>query len=1019
MKFCCKANIYDEKFDFKTAKYANPTVRYGYSRLRDSKNETPSSTKKQKIRTINRLASSTKSSPSNKENKINWFTRPNNLKEAKKTDEELNFKSIEKYLLKPEKKNQDTIELFRYATEITNDEEHSAYRRMMLERLKIVGIRETEYEEYIRLNKDVLQLYIPEVKLKGLMVVINKGDFMDNFKMGIEEYEVYEEKFNLIEEKKRLIYSRPETSSLYYWIDRKSEINEKKGYNMSRRVREERPVFNQQDASDYELKKSNFMRKESSNIPQSQNYQNLSKSNPIVRRRLPINDGNQQRRLISNSPVYVPRPQNAAPLIQSSRICSNSRRESRVVLGSNSKSREIQDKGNPQNIPLNNNNINNNNNKNFNPLIKVVRRSYISSQNYPQNVTNMFNNTTTRVTNPFKPLGYVIPQNIENRSISPQNSKIPYQVQTTNFPVQKLIHSGIHSPIKLSTSSPRVATPPVFTANNSSRKNSTITRVVKEFNQKIGVISNRVFNEKKNEGVCKETQTIIKSDLSGQSEVIRTPINTKYEETGTQVDVSNSTFEVNFYTTNEDNGYFNNQNGYNNVNMSGNGNFQIIKKTKIEDSSPIVMGFNPNLEGSNNRSDSVMPGEVLFLDKIGNLNKFNPKENHNFDNNSKKSEIKRKKLTSSVKKQKPKDEILAEKNTPSSFINEDIGYFEEKVHKKEEECYYWQNSGLNENLNNKEESSYSDIQKEEEEEIEHNIFKSDLDEKRSLKNLISPKEENKIQNQGHKISFCRLNKQEKHNENFINKKIFEEKNFNYEENFRLSKISEENDKENEIRNLNREKKSNFRRDFSQNKKKKNPQEFRKIEPEVIAHSFKRNFNRNFNKVNKNLTKNSNVVNEKTPNFKEKMSKDILKEKSKESQLSSKPPLKNQKNNIKDSSILNQIMIIHGSSEFPKSFNFEELEEITQENGIKSIKGDSLQFQLEKGSFEINEKLSKMRDEDEDEEEYTLSFKENEKERKKRGFRRSRKVDTVFGKEGSRRSSRRESSSFRREFGQRA
>jgi len=119
------------------------------------------------------------------------------------------------------------IDNLKYADQIKSNEEHTAYRKMMLERLKTVSLTEDEYEDYIRYKKEALQIHIPDERLRALMIVINKGDFLENFGMSLEEYEIYEEKYDLIDAKKLLIYSKPNTSSIYYHMEDPRSVKKK------------------------------------------------------------------------------------------------------------------------------------------------------------------------------------------------------------------------------------------------------------------------------------------------------------------------------------------------------------------------------------------------------------------------------------------------------------------------------------------------------------------------------------------------------------------------------------------------------------------------------------------------------------------------------------------------------------------------------------------------------------------------------------------------------------------------
>lgn len=129
-------------------------------------------------------------------------------------------KSIEK--TPPQDKNKRLLKYdeIRYGNVIEKDEEHEAYRLMMLSRLSKVNMTEEEYEKLIRMNKKGLISFVKPVKLKKLMIVINKFDFMENFEFNIKEYQFYEEKFDLKNEKLRYIYNDERTIGLSYYLDK-------------------------------------------------------------------------------------------------------------------------------------------------------------------------------------------------------------------------------------------------------------------------------------------------------------------------------------------------------------------------------------------------------------------------------------------------------------------------------------------------------------------------------------------------------------------------------------------------------------------------------------------------------------------------------------------------------------------------------------------------------------------------------------------------------------------------------
>lgn len=125
---------------------------------------------------------------------------------------------------KENNQNHDNLknEFIRYGNALDKDEEHEAYRLMMLERLKKVNMTEEEYEDFIRVKNGALDDYIPRDKLKALLMIVNKFDFIDNFQLSKKKYEEYQREFDLLEEKRRVIHSDPKTSSIDYFLKRVS-----------------------------------------------------------------------------------------------------------------------------------------------------------------------------------------------------------------------------------------------------------------------------------------------------------------------------------------------------------------------------------------------------------------------------------------------------------------------------------------------------------------------------------------------------------------------------------------------------------------------------------------------------------------------------------------------------------------------------------------------------------------------------------------------------------------------------
>lgn len=924
MQFCCKANIKDERLDFKTARQSGTRVYYNYNRIRGNRppQNNSNSSKNQKVRTLNRLASTENSSKMIKQKKIldsnnkenNWDN--NDMKGPRR----FKISNVKRNLPKPRQDKLESVEIFRCANEITNDEEHSAYRKMMLERLKIVGLAEEEYEDFIRYKKEALQIFIPEEKLKSLMVVINKGDFMDNFEMNLEEYEVYEEKFNLMEEKKRLIYTKPETSSFYYHLGNKSAKNGGFVQEVNREERKEKEKFSNHKLEEFKDDSSNFMRRDSTGMGRSA-VENMSKSNPVgVTRRPKGPPVVNKNRIGSHSPVFVPRPQFALPIIQNSGIYGGQNQNRAVRVIRNSGMRNFGNQGNRTISP--GMRTQNGGYPQF-QNVRVLRRStlqknspnFSTAVNTPIMNQNRWNYPTE---NPFKaPVNYY---NSRKNSVSSKNSKIPFN-QTTKV----IMKSKANSPIRnRKLSPPKIAATPPPVRKNQSRETS-ITRAVNVLNKKMGIISTK--NSKLSSyhkspmspitttgSKCVPTHSSksIEEISHMDSEVVKTPINTKFGDSQSQRRKSSKQVS------------------------SQKGN--IFKSSK----EPQVGDFDPNrgLSGNGRSSKGISPGEALFLDKIGNFKK------------SKKNSL-----------------ISLENKGKNQDLISEMAHVEETYLKEKE--YFYRNPEPKElNLNKK----------------LVNIFKSNFD------------------TSSNKVSFCKLNKDANLDQNPERIKMIQNDTFQdpghqpdppinetqvkgYIEKLTVKKVK-----------LNRINECVEREEFrfiktKNTRKPLQPKKYRTIEPEVFSHQ---NFNRNF-RTRESSRKKEIVKKEVDNKFKEV------------------------ENLIQDSSVMNQIMMIHGSSEFPRMFN-QEMRQQQQQEEFENVMlskntADSLNFHLERASNDIREQSESVQNEN-----YNLSFKESRKKENKNKRRKGMKEnnqDTVFGQEsskwGSRSRSRRESARFNRNF----
>lgn len=75
--------------------------------------------------------------------------------------------------------------------------QHDAYRQMMLYRLQAVGLNEDEFENYIRRDPEDLFSNVQSEKLQALATVINKKDFMDNYDLNEAQYAQIDQKFDI------------------------------------------------------------------------------------------------------------------------------------------------------------------------------------------------------------------------------------------------------------------------------------------------------------------------------------------------------------------------------------------------------------------------------------------------------------------------------------------------------------------------------------------------------------------------------------------------------------------------------------------------------------------------------------------------------------------------------------------------------------------------------------------------------------------------------------------------------
>lgn len=1082
MQFCCRANINEDRLDFKKAKYSNTETRYGFNKRRNrSKEASTQRAKSKNVRTLNGLGSITKSPLASKENSVSCFPQKNSkvrtqnqsLMQKEKSKDDYHVTSFEKYLGKNNSKNADgdndeTFEIFRCATEITNDEEHSAYRKMMLERLRVVGLTEEEYEDYIRFKKDALQLYMPKGKLKALMVVINKGDFIDNFKMSLDEYEVYEQKFRLTEEKKRLIYSKPKTSSFYYYLDSKKEKQGKqekenvvsKGslgngiVSETHQSRKEVETYSN-PMSGFYSRRPTFVRAEKSitRFKKGENpgyTQNLSKSNPIVRSRRAGPPVSRKQRMVSHSPVYVPKPQNATnamhtsgfygmirnnPLPQQINQWQNPRE---VVFTSRSHSPSYTNNrgtgmfgsfgGSNANRQTTGNSITQNPprspikpqqtnpfQKNYVPRFQSVKPDfkthYIPVQRtYKTNPKTPTPNYSTAVNTP------IISQINSQRKDNFQNIRQPNHCSNNPFktPVSSFRHvqhpattqispkvdnrgfnrsngqrhrSNIASPMRNNIIGSIVATPPpsnIFDSN----MNSTITKAVQ---QRLNNLKS--FKEppkgptlqypysckmKPMEGTTDilVQGRIIDSTIyemgAKKKEILMTPLNTNYDRSGRSMFSSSGLKDMPVYSTVKTDKFSSGKANPSIKSRSNHGGYS--QSPKIEQFSPtdgsksksISRGYSP----AHGSSKGLIPGGVMYIDEVGNFELSNTKffstvnspgttsphvdcsEHLSVANNVEEDE------RDVEVEEKPTEDIVTQQ-----FIEEEVDFGDYVKHIETDQTDMEEQEAQNEEYNDYilqkkedfsqmgEENMVEELEKKIESMLKGN---NEVYDKYHLQQLLQVNQQ--------KVSFCKLSKESTIDQEPIEKyKSYEqhqdsiklpEQPFKYENieeevttttvrKVILSRISEDlelEDRDSHINPSEATKESNNLLLESKAEKEK-PIKYRKIEPQIMAHSFNRSFGSS--RWNKGIKKQE----KKHKEFDKENSNPSTNELAQESSRANNPQL-----------------MIHGSSEYPRAFNYDENVMLS-----KDTVDNSLYFNTEKPSYELQYNIESKQD-------LTLSFK---------------------------------------------
>lgn len=84
-----------------------------------------------------------------------------------------------------------------FSAAVRDEDEHEMYRELMLRRLKVVGLDELEFENYIRREPQDLFKNVSSEKLQALATVINKQDFIVNFDLTEQQYAQIDASFDI------------------------------------------------------------------------------------------------------------------------------------------------------------------------------------------------------------------------------------------------------------------------------------------------------------------------------------------------------------------------------------------------------------------------------------------------------------------------------------------------------------------------------------------------------------------------------------------------------------------------------------------------------------------------------------------------------------------------------------------------------------------------------------------------------------------------------------------------------
>ena len=157
-----------------------------------------------------------------RKSRINTVNKnPQKSQNSKKTEKKFEEKRIQRspisnnnnnkhgYITPPRSINQlKELNEIAYTSSLNTQEGRDKYRDLMLKRLKIMNLTEEKYEDMIIRDFYSLAIEPDQTDLQKLMVVVNKPDFKINFEISEQEYNKFDELFDITQLKRDKIYSR-------------------------------------------------------------------------------------------------------------------------------------------------------------------------------------------------------------------------------------------------------------------------------------------------------------------------------------------------------------------------------------------------------------------------------------------------------------------------------------------------------------------------------------------------------------------------------------------------------------------------------------------------------------------------------------------------------------------------------------------------------------------------------------------------------------------------------------------